>query len=102
MKIQYQAPKGKRIKKQFISLELDMDIDFDAWLDWRYYPESREWRKIIIGESMFKEGETHCSSSCPCRSLKAAIRLIKKWNFPKGTTFKLCSLWVGHDIYITV
>lgn len=102
MKIKYMAPKGSRTKKQFISLELDMDADFDAWLDWRYYPESREWRKIIIGESMFKEGETHCSSSCHCRSLKAAIRLIKKWNFPKGTTFKFNSLLVGKDIYITV
>lgn len=102
MKVQFQAPKGRRIKKQFISLGLDMDIDFDAWLDWQYYPESREWRKIIIGERMFKEGETHCSTSCRCRSLKAAIRLIKKWNFPKGTTFRLCSRLVGHDVYITV
>ena len=98
MKIQYQAPKGKRIKKQFICVELDVDADFDAWLDWRYYPESKEWRK----DSDFKPHETYASSSCPCHSLKAAIRLIKKWNFQKGTTFRLCSIWMGHNVYITV
>ena len=102
MKIKYQAPKGSRMKKQFISVELDMDASFDAWLDWRYYPESHQWRKIIIGERYFKDGETYSSSACSCRSLKAAIRLIKKWNFPKGTTFRLCSIWMSHDVYITM
>lgn len=99
MKIKYQAPKGNRIKKQFIGLELDNETDegWLNWLDWRYYPESNEWRK----DSDFKPHETYASSSCPCHSLKAAIRLIKKWNFPKGTVFRLCSIWVGHDVYIT-
>lgn len=98
MKIKYQAPKGSRMKKQFIDVGLDVDADFDAWLDWRYYPESREWRN----DGEFKYGETYASGHCPCRSLKAAIRLIKKWNFPKGTTFRLSSIWMGHDAYITV
>ena len=97
MKIKYMAPKGLRINKQFISLELDVRTTYD-WISWWYYPESHEWRK----GSEFKEGETHASSCCNCRSLKAAIRKIKKWNFPKGTTFRLCSIWMGHDVYITV
>lgn len=100
MKIKYQAPKGSRIKNQFHSLELD--IDTEAWTLWWYYPESGEWRKIIYDESPYKKGETYSQSYCLCSSLKAAIRKIKKWNFPKGTTFRLCSLWRGHDIYITV
>ena len=95
MKIQFQAPKGQRIKKQFICL--DLDFDTEDWLDWRYYPESDEWRK----DSDFKPGETYASDCCRCRSLKSAIRRIKKWNFPKGTTFRLCSRWVGYDVYIT-
>lgn len=95
MKIQYQAPKGRRIKKQFIDVELDPDSD--ERFDYMYFRESREWRKW--GD--YKAGETSSSSSCPCHSLKAAIRLIKKWDFPKGTTFRLCSIWMGHDIYIT-
>ena len=99
MKIQYQAQKGQRIKKQFMGVELDNETDegWLNWLDWRYYPESKEWRK----NSDFKPHETYASSSCPCHSLKAAIRLIKKWNFPKGTTFRLCSIWTGQNVYIT-
>lgn len=97
MKIQYQAPKGKRIKKQFRWLELNPETT-DDWISWVYYPESNEWRK----DSYFKSCETYGSSCCRCYSLKAAIRRIKKWNFPEGTTFKLGSIWVGYDIYITV
>ena len=96
MKIKFQAPKGCRIKKQFMCVELDPDSDY--WLDYAYFRESREWREF--GD--YRDGEICSSGSCPCRSLKAAIRLIKKWNFPKGTTFRLCSIWVGHDVYITV
>jgi hypothetical protein len=97
MKIKFQAPKGHRIKKQFICVELDCTTT-DDWISWWYYPQSNEWRKW--GE--FKENETHASSSCRCRSLKSAIRKIKKWNFPKGTTFRLVSLWMHQDVYITV
>ena len=96
MKIKYQAPKGRRIKKQFIALEIDYTTE--DWVYWWYYPESHEWRK----DMSFKTGETYSSSSCDCRSLKAAIRLIKKWNLPKGTTFMLSSIWMGHDVYIKV
>lgn len=95
MKIKYQAPKGLRIQKQFIGIVLDSTTE--DWVYWWYYPESHEWRR----DGNYKPHETYASSSCPCHSLKAAIRLIKKWNFPKGTTFRLCSIWVGHDIYIT-
>ena len=97
MKIKYQAPKGLRINKQFISLGLDTNGN-DDWLYWWYYPESNEWRK----DSGFKDNETYSSIFCPCRSLKAAIRKIKQWNFPKGTTFRLSSIWMWHDVYITV
>lgn len=95
MKIKFQAPKGQRFKKQFFCIELDPEtID---WYNYAYFPESKEWREM--GD--YKDGEIHSSSSCRCHSLKSAIRLIKKWNFPKGTTFRLCSIWVGHDVYIT-
>lgn len=97
MLIKYES---KRITKQFFCLELDMYTE--AWLDWRYYPESKEWRKIVVGEKLFKKNETYCTSSCHCRSLKAAIRRIKKWNFPKSTRFRLVSLRENSDIFITV
>lgn len=96
MKIKFQAPKGLRLKKQFISIELDPKTTKE-WYSWWYYPESNEWRN----DNRYKPHETYASSSCNCYSLKAAIRKIKKWNFPKGTTFRLSSMWIGHDIYIT-
>ena len=96
MRVRFQATKGKRLKKQFISVELDCEA-MEDWSSWWYYPESKEWRK----NGDFRDGETCASSSCSCRSLKSAIRKIKKWNFPKGTMFLLRSRFVGFDIYIT-
>lgn len=34
-------------------------------------------------------------------SLKAVIRLVKKWNIPKGTKFRAGLPFVGHDFFIT-
>lgn len=34
-------------------------------------------------------------------SLKAAIRLIKKWNIPVGTKFKVDLPYVGYDFIVT-
>jgi len=34
-------------------------------------------------------------------SLKAVIRLMKKWNVPKGTKFRASLPFVGYDFYIT-
>ena len=34
-------------------------------------------------------------------SLKAVIRLIKKWNVPKGTKFRASLSFVGYDFFIT-
>ena len=95
MKIKYEAPKGRRLKKQFMTLEMDLD----NWLYMMYFPESNEWRDQSSG---YKPHETCSASFCFCRSLKAALRKIKNWNMPKGTKFRLCSRFVGYDIYITV
>ena len=34
-------------------------------------------------------------------SLKAVIRLIKKWNVPKGTKFRASLPFTGYDFFIT-
>jgi len=34
-------------------------------------------------------------------SLKAVIRLVKKWDIPKGTKFKASLPFIGHDFIIT-
>lgn len=34
-------------------------------------------------------------------SLKAAKRLIAKWNVPKGTIFRVELPWIGHDFLVT-
>lgn len=98
MKIKYQAPKGQRIKNQSFSLELDRDMQ--DWICWAYHPETNEWRNTLVDAS-WKTGETYATTFCQCYSLKAAIRRIKQWNFPKGTKFVLRG-WEGNDIYIIV
>lgn len=95
MKIKFQAPKGKRIKKQFLYIELDYTTVNEQ--DWLWHPESKVWRQGFN----LQDGDFCACNSCYCCSLKAALRRIKKWNFPKGTTFRLCSRWIGYDVYIT-
>ena len=34
-------------------------------------------------------------------SLKAVVRLIKKWNVPKGTKFRAILPFIGYDFFIT-
>lgn len=102
MKIKFYSCKGRRIKKQFMWVELNAETE-PFWFEYMYFPETKVWRK----EGLFEKGETIASSICRCRSLKAAIRLIKKWNFPKGTTFRLVSRFgggtcYGYDVLITV
>lgn len=100
MKIKFQAQKPNRLRNQFFSLEFDL-CNKD-WSDWWYYPKNKEWRKVIGDEVLYKEGDTWGQSFCPCRSLKAALRKIKKLNVPKRTVFRLSSKYIGCDVYITV
>lgn len=95
LKIKYIAPKGSRHKKQFLDVGIDINTH-DDWFYWWYYPEIDEWDN----ETRIKDGMLYASSHCRCRSLKAAIRKIKKWNVPKGTTFRLYSLYKNKDIII--
>lgn len=91
MKIKYQAPKGRRIKNHdFCWLETENSL---YW----YVESIKQWR---LFEDIPKNCEYY-STGCLCKSLKAAIRRIKKYDLPKGTEFVLVSKWVGHDIYIT-
>ena len=95
MKIKYQAQKGYRIKNHdFIGLEV-----YASECHW-YREDLRQWRTI---DDVHKDlpPNTWYSSAAPCRSLRAAIRKIKKYDLPKGTKFRLVSIWVGHDIEIT-
>ena len=90
MKIKYQAPKGHRIKSYgFCWLQPENSL---YW----FREDIKQWR---LNEDM--PVGVACSSGDLCKSLKAAIRKIKKYDLPKGTEFRLVSKWVGYDIYIT-
>ena len=90
MKIKYMASKGHRIKNHDFCW-----IEHENSLYW-FREDTKQWElneDIPIGVG--------CSTGDLCRSLKAAIRKIKKYNMPKGTKFRLVSKWIGYDIYIT-
>lgn len=90
MKITYMASKGHRIKNYGFCW-----IEYDNSLYW-FREDTKQWElneDIPIGVAS--------STGDLCRSLKAAIRKIKKYNVPKGTRFRLVSKWIGYDIYIT-
>ena len=91
MKIKYEAPKGRRIKRYgFCGLEHE---NKDYW----YVRDIRQWRTY---EDILKNVQCF-SSFAHCKSLKSAIRQIRKYDCPKGTKFRLASKWVGYDIDIT-
>ena len=90
MKIKYMASKGHRIKNHDFCW-----IEHKNSLYW-FREDTKQWElneDIPIGVAS--------STGDLCRSLKAAIRKIKKYNVPKGTKFRLVSRWIGYDIYIT-
>ncbi len=91
MRIRYEKPKGNRMKKQMWGISCISDND-------ECYTYSDYNRKFMPYDDI-KEG---CACShCHCRSLKSAIRILKKSNLPKGLTFCVDSIFYGYNIYIT-
>jgi hypothetical protein len=91
MKIQYEAPKGHRIKSYgFCWIEHENSL-------YSFVHDIKQWR---LDEDIPKNVQC-CSTGDFCRSLRSAIRKIRKYDCPKGTRFRLVSKWVGYDIDIT-
>ena len=66
------------------------DLEIGQWLQGK-----NEGRRISSYYSMNRDGYHNVYS------LKAAKRLIAKWNVPKGTKFRVSLPFVGYDFYIT-
>lgn len=105
MKVKFSKPKGQRIFKgtvkipgktkrfpMFLGLE-NMDDNYLMWSD-----ELGKW----VGRHNRPDGEySLCSMSKPIRSVKAAIRHIRKHNeIPNGAKMVLMSNFDGYDVEI--
>ena len=105
MKVRFSKPKGQRVYKGtvkvpgknkrvpvFLGLE-NIDDNHLMWSD-----ELNMW----VGRHNKPEGDySLCSISKPIRSVKAAIRHIKKHDeIPKGAKMFLMSNFVGYDVVI--
>lgn len=91
--MRYQKQKGKRIKNsRFVGISL-LDNSTNYW----FYPCINNWADDYVHPELVKRGSQNWED---CRSLKAAIRKVKKANVPKGTVFILSSRYVGYDIEI--
>ena len=96
MKVTFSKPKNQRILKS------------------RYRPlwieplQKGWWYNLAVGEWQSYYSTPTCSSYYAMErhgfndvwSLKAAIRLIKKWNIPKGTSFIVSLPYAGHHFII--
>ena len=91
--MKYQKPKGQRIQRYAFSGITIYDNCSRYW----YYDHLNNW----IDEDLHPEviGRS-CSNYENCKSLKSAIRKVKKASVPKGTVFTLSSHFLGYDIDI--
>ena len=82
MKLQYESPKGRRVNYKFTGFEA---VDCD-WF-WAY--EHKKWTQYTDKKSLCSHRE--------CKTVKAFKRMLK--TAPSGVKFRLCSRWVGYDVY---
>ena len=82
MKLQYEAPRRGRINYNFMGFEA---IGGGWW--WAY--EHKKW----VQSTEKKPSSSHRG----CRTVKAFKRMLK--TAPSGVKFRLCSRWVGYDVY---
>lgn len=93
--MKFQKGKGHRIKKYgFFGISAISDDECCYW----YCDETRKW--LTTSELEKATDIKFASDYLDCKSLKAAVRKIKKSNVPKGTRFTLESRFVGYDIEI--
>lgn len=102
MKIKYEAPYGKRVKKGSTKIVGGRVCNFYglciAGVDYWFDRTDNKWRLL----DDMPMGHSFSDSYRGIRSVKAAIRHIKKHTeVPKGMTFVLESNFIGNDIYIT-
>lgn len=91
----------------FWALQYDRDLNIkNSDYEFDYLTFSKEielyfdhYKKLWVK----KDEWTGCwyPADYPCRSLKAAIRHLRKHDeIPKGTVFRLVSKYIGGDIYV--
>jgi len=113
MKVVSKKPKGQRMFKSikhYHTTHRGKKIKHKRpfWIEpigknWWFDLYTGEWTQKYNG----KGGMTTSYYSMTCDgfnniySLKAAKRLIAKWDVPKGTKFRVSLPFVGYDFYIT-
>lgn len=93
--MKFQKEKGHRIKKYgFFGISAISNNGDCYW----YCDETGKW---LTTSELDKAVDVKLASDyLGCKSLKAAMRKIKKANVPKGTKFVLQSRFIGYDIEI--
>lgn len=107
MKVKFNRKKGNRVlkgtvkihgKNKRIPMYMGLTCTDNIGLMWAQ--EINKW--VSFKDSSSIGNYTLCTHSGPIRSVKAAIRHIKKHNeIPKGTSMTLVSSFVGYDVIIT-
>lgn len=113
MNTKYRLPKGQRMKKSRsavhpatkLSGNKPYKVKRPLWIEpigksWWYSITKDQW------EQGYNPKDRMCTSyygmgSKDVYSLKAAKRLVHKWDVPRGTVFRISLPFVKHDIYVT-
>lgn len=91
VKIKYNRPKGHRLKNVgFCFLSSHWDNACSLW--W-----SEEYNKWVLDTD--NTSYNRLSSCAPCKSLRAAIRMVEKADVPIGTKFVLENKYRLNDPY---
>lgn len=112
MKIISSKPKGQRIfKSQKIHSKYENGTTRRIykrpfWIEpvdygWWFSLDKGKWVKEPTGSITSAYYAMSCDGFNDAYSLKAVIRLVKKWDVPKGTKFRASLPFVGYDFFIT-
>jgi hypothetical protein len=112
MRITSSKPKGQRIFKsmmfkhtthegKLIKIKRPLSTQPEGH-GWWFYIDLGQWsQEFISGSKVNQYYSMTCDGYNNVYSLKAAKRLIAKWDTPKGTKFRVSLPFVGYHFFIT-
>lgn len=115
MKVKSNKPKGQRMMKagNILCLKYDgteartkrpihIEPVHETGKDTLWFSvKLNDWTTELDGTCSSCYYAMRCVGLHDVYSLKAAVRLIKKWNIPVGTKFKVDLPYVGYDFIVT-
>ena len=108
--MKYEATKGNRVKRYFRNIEIIKNNKNESW--WFYYDIDKYGQWINDNDKELSKKYDINNLGCSNMdsfykkygTLKSSLRRIKNTTkyVPKGTKIRICNLYVGYDIIVTL